>query len=140
MNESQLRNVFEKLRSSDLSALGRNASAPVRSLARRMLVERGVPEAIDIAAESSNFVLSNPLVLKKVNHGDLTGAKIPGVIDVVDAEIEARQSLEQTVSKNHATQSDRAASLESVVSENHEAHCQRTAAQKAVDGDESLSE
>jgi hypothetical protein len=122
INESQLRTEFAKLRSQDLLAVARNQAAHARMLAIAMLVERAAKEAMhpDIAAESQNFVLSNPLILKKVNPTDLMGAKIPGIVDVVDADIKARQSLERTVSKNHETQSDRTASLESIVSTNNE--------------------
>jgi hypothetical protein len=87
MTPQQMRDEFQHLRSEDLLNIARNESAVGRLLALELLVSRGSPLCghPEIAAAAEQFVLSNPIVLKKIDpHAVASAIKLPGVVDCLD--------------------------------------------------------
>jgi hypothetical protein len=75
------------LPSENLYDIARNSSAVHRKVAIQLLVERGSLLACreEIATEARQFVLSNPLVIKKIDPAAAAFAatKLPGVVDCI---------------------------------------------------------
>ena len=89
---------LQLLRSEDLLNLARNPSAGCRKDAIRLLVERGSHYAIhpEIHAEASALIHSDPLILKKSDPAsEVSGRKLPGLLDVLAKDILDTRALEQ---------------------------------------------
>lgn len=98
---------LQLLRSDDLLNLARNPVANSRTAAIRLLVERGSPLAShpDIATEAASMVYADPIILKKADPAsEVTGRKLPGLIDVISHEVKSTRALEQrssSIESNH---------------------------------------
>jgi hypothetical protein len=112
---------LERLPSEHLYEIARNSSAVHRLLAFQLLVERGSHLACrdEIAADAKQYVLNDPLVLKKIDPASaaLAPAKLPNIIDCLAHEKTQRVDLTSIVNEHHT-----------VHSENHVVHTQTTAA------------
>ena len=76
---------LERLPSETLYDIGRNTAAAHWKLAIQILVERGSHLACrdEIAAEAKDFVLNDPLVLRRIDpvSAALATTKLPGIVD-----------------------------------------------------------
>jgi len=114
------RTDLERLPSENLYDIARNSAAVYRKLAIEILVERASPFAgrDEIAAEAREFVLNNPIIIKKIDPaGAAFATNLPGVVDCIADGHSRHIELARVVGEHHAVHTD-----------NHVAHTQKTAA------------
>lgn len=112
------RTDFEHLRAEDLYAIATNEAAAYRDLAIQILVERGSLFALkdEIAEESRQYVLDNPLVLRKIDPASaVTSIKMPGVIECIADAQQKRQALAKVVAEQNAAHAQHFAAVEAAV-------------------------
>jgi hypothetical protein len=116
------RTDLERLPSENLFDLARNDAATHRKLAIQLLVERGSHLACrdEIAAEARDYVLNDPIVLKRIDPASaaLATAKLPNIIDCLAHEQTKRVELSRVVGEHHAAHTQKNATLEATVTEN----------------------
>jgi hypothetical protein len=118
---------LERLPSEQLFGVARNTAAVHRLLAIQILVERASPFAgrEEVKAEARQFVLNNPIILKKVDPAAAAfAASLPGVVDCIADGHTKHIELARTVNEHHAANA-----------EDHDAHTQKTAALEATVND-----
>ena len=112
---------LDALRAEDLYAIAVNPAAAHRDLAIQILVERGSLFALkdDIAEESRQYVLDNPIVLKKIDPAAaVTALSMPGVIECIADAQQKRKALARVVSEHNAAHIGHIAALETAVANN----------------------
>lgn len=108
------------LRSDDLLHLARNPVANCRQAAIRLLVERGSPLAAhpDIHADAVAIIHSDPLILKKTDPAsEISGRKLPGLLDVLAKEVASNRALEQKSSALESNLAETAVGLRGTIAE-----------------------
>jgi hypothetical protein len=120
---------LERLPSETLFSVARNTAAAHRLLAIEILVERASPFAgrEEIAAEARQFVLSNPLVLKKIDPASAAFApQLPGIVDCIANGLTKHVELTRVVGEHNSIHTEKHTTLEATVTDN------KTAADLAV--------
>jgi hypothetical protein len=126
---------LERLPSENLYDIARNTAATHRLLAIQVLVERASPFAgrDEIAAEARQFILSNPIILKRIDPAAAAFAtKLPGVVDCIADGQTKHIDLARVVDEHHAVHTQKTAALETTVNENKAASGQAIAEAYAV--------
>jgi hypothetical protein len=115
------RSDLERLPSSNLFDLARNPAAVHRLLALQLLVERGSHFASreEVASESRQFILGNPLILKRIDPAAAAfAASLPGVVDCLDDVLTKHLGLGRVVAEHHSAHCEKHDALKSIVADN----------------------